>query len=128
MRKRVIAMASAATLAVFAGSSAFAAVGVTPPKQDWSFSGIFGTFDRAALQRGYQVYAGVCAGCHSLRLVSYRNLQAIGFTEDQVKQIAAEFELSDGPNDEGEMFDRPARPGDRFVPPFPNPRGTKTAL
>lgn len=125
MRKLMIAILSAVTLAVFTGSTAFAAAGVKPPKQDWTFSGMFGTFDRAALQRGYQVYAEVCAGCHSARLLSYRNLRAIGFTEDQVKKIAAEFEVNDGPNDEGEMFDRPARPGDRFVMPFPNEQAAR---
>ncbi len=124
MRKLVIALLSAATLSAVAGSTAFA-VGVKPPKQDWSFSGMFGTFDRAALQRGYEVYAGVCAGCHSLRQLSYRNLRAIGFTEDQVKKIAAEFEVTDGPNDEGEMFQRPGRPSDRFVKPFPNEQAAR---
>ncbi len=125
MRKLVIAILSAATLTVFTGSTMVAAAIVKPPAQDWSFSGMFGTFDRGALQRGYQVYAGVCAGCHSVRLLAYRNLRAIGFTEDQVKEIAAEFEVSDGPNDEGEMFDRPARPSDRFVMPFPNEQAAR---
>lgn len=125
MRKLIIAIVSAATLAVFTGSTMVAAAAIKPPSQDWSFSGMFGTFDRGALQRGYQVYAGVCAGCHSVRLLAYRNLLDIGFTEEQVKKIAAEFEVSDGPNDEGEMFDRPARPSDRFVKPFPNEQAAR---
>ena len=91
--------------------------------QDWSFKGITGTFDRAALQRGYQVYSEVCASCHSMRLLSYRNLGEEGgpeFSLEQVKAIAANFEVEDGPNEEGEMFTRPARPSDRFVSPYPN--------
>ena len=98
-----------------------------PPSRNWSFTGLFGTFDHGALQRGFQVYNEVCAGCHSLRLVAYRNLMDIGFTEDQVKKIAAEMEVQDGPNDEGEMFDRPARASDRFVKPFPNENAARAA-
>ena len=100
---------------------------VKPPSQKWSFTGLFGTFDRGALQRGFLVYNEVCAGCHSVRLVAYRNLMEIGFTEDQVKKIAAEKEVQDGPNDEGEMFDRPAGPSDRFVSPFPNENAARAA-
>lgn len=100
---------------------------VKPPSQDWSFQGMFGTFDRGALQRGFQVYNEVCAACHSLRLVAYRNLADIGFTEDQIKTIAADKEVQDGPNEEGEMFDRPARATDRFVNPFPNDNAARAA-
>ena len=92
-------------------------------KQDWSFKGITGKFDRAALQRGYQVYTEVCASCHSMRLLSYRNLGEEGgpeFSVEQVKAIAANFEIEDGPNEEGEMFMRPGRPSDKFVSPYPN--------
>ena len=92
-------------------------------KQDWSFKGITGKFDRAELQRGYQVYTEVCASCHSMRLLSYRNLGEEGgpeFSLDQVKAIAANFEVEDGPTEEGEMFTRPARPSDKFVSPYPN--------
>jgi len=100
---------------------------VKPPPQNWSFQGLFGTFDRGALRRGFQVYNEVCAGCHSLRLVAYRNLADIGFTEDQIVTIAAEKDVQDGPNDEGEMFDRPARASDRFVSPFPNANAARAA-
>jgi ubiquinol-cytochrome c reductase cytochrome c1 subunit len=114
--------------AVLFGSAAHASGNqIKPPAQNWSFQGLFGTFDRGALHRGFQVYNEVCAGCHSLRLVAYRNLMDIGFTEDQVKKIAAEMEVQDGPNDEGEMFDRPARPSDRFVKPFPNDNAARVA-
>ncbi len=92
-------------------------------KNDWSFEGIFGTFDRSSLQRGYQVYQEVCSGCHSIQQLSYRNLSEKGgpeFSLDEAKAIAAQFEVKDGPNDEGEMFTRPRRLSDKFVNPFPN--------
>ncbi len=90
---------------------------------DWSFKGITGKFDRASLQRGYQVYTEVCSSCHSMNLLSYRNLGEPGgpeFSLEQVKAIAANFEVEDGPNDNGEMFTRPGRPSDKFVSPYPN--------
>ena len=93
------------------------------PKYDWSFKGITGTFDRSALQRGYQVYTEVCASCHSMNLLSYRNLGEKGgpeFSVEQVKAIAANFEVTDGPNSDGEMFTRPGRPSAKFVSPYPN--------
>ena len=90
------------------------------PKHKWSFSGLTGTFDRASVQRGYKVYREVCAGCHSMKLLYYRDLIDIGFSEEEVKVIAADYTVIDGPNDEGEMFERPARPADRFVSPFAN--------
>ena len=89
-------------------------------KHKWSFNGITGTFDRAALQRGFKVYTEVCAGCHSMKLLYYRDLIDIGFSEAQVKAIAAEYDVLDGPIDEGEMFERCARPADRFVNPYLN--------
>ena len=92
-------------------------------KNDWSFEGIFGTFDRSSLQRGYQVYQEVCSGCHSIQHLSYRNLTEKGgpeFSLDEAKAIAAQFEVTDGPNDDGEMFTRPRRLSDKFVNPFPN--------
>ena len=90
---------------------------------DWSFKGVTGKFDRSSLQRGYQVYTEVCASCHSMNLLSYRNLGEKGgpeFSVDQVKAIAANFEVTDGPNSDGEMFTRPGRPSDKFVSPYPN--------
>ena len=98
--------------------------------QDWSFKGITGKFDRASLQRGYQVYTEVCASCHSMRLLSYRNLGEKGgpeFSIEQVKAIAANFEVEDGPNNDGEMFTRPGRPSDRFISPYPNVQAAKAA-
>ncbi len=126
MRNFLILPIAAAGIAL-AVTSSIAAELAQPPARDWSFDGLFGTYDRGALQRGYQVYAEGCAGCHSLRLVAYRNLAAIGFNVDQIKKIAAEAEVSDGPNAEGEMYQRPARPSDRFVAPFPNANAARAA-
>ena len=90
------------------------------PKHKWTFNGITGKFDKSAIQRGYKVYREVCSGCHSMNLLYYRDLLDIGFSNDEVKAIAAEHDVLDGPNDDGEMFERPARPADRFVSPFLN--------
>ena len=99
-------------------------------KSDWSFNGIFGTFDRASLQRGYQVYQEVCSGCHSVQHLSYRNLSEKGgpeFSLNEAKAIAAQFEVKDGPNEDGEMFMRPGRLSDKFVSPFPNIKAAAAA-
>ena len=90
------------------------------PKHSWSFKGLTGTFDKSAVQRGFKVYREVCSGCHSMSLLYYRDLIDIGFSDEEVKAIAAEYTVIDGPNEEGEMFERPAKPSDRFVPPFSN--------
>ena len=90
---------------------------------DWSFKGYFGKFDRASLQRGYQVYNEVCASCHSMKYLSYRNLAEKGgpeFSKEEAKAISANFEVTDGPNDDGEMFIRPAKLSDKFVNPYQN--------
>ena len=97
---------------------------------NWTFEGITGKFDRSSLQRGYQVYTEVCASCHSMNLVSYRNLGEPGgpeFSIEQVKAIAANFEVEDGPNADGEMFTRPGRPSDKFVSPYPNVQAATAA-
>tara|TARA_B100000700_G_C14761463_1_gene722368 strand:+ start:27 stop:794 length:768 start_codon:yes stop_codon:yes gene_type:complete len=126
MRKILIESVIVFSVIAFSSFSANAAGDfLKAPKQQWSFSGIFGTFDRGALQRGFQVYSEVCAGCHSVRLLSYRNLLEIGFTEKQVKRIAASKEVLDGPNDDGEMFQRPGRLSDKFVKPFPNEQAAR---
>ena len=98
--------------------------------QNWSFNGFFGKFDRASLQRGYQVYTEVCASCHSMNLLSYRNLSEVGgpsFSEEEVKAIASKVEVLDGPNDNGEMFKRPGKPSDKFVSPFANEKAARAA-
>ena len=99
-------------------------------KTNWSFKGLFGKFDRSSLQRGYQVYTEVCAACHSMKYVSYRNLGEKGgpeFSEEIVKAIAASFEVNDGPNADGEMFTRPGKPSDKFVMPYDNVKAAQAA-
>ena len=97
---------------------------------NWSFDGLFGTFDRASLQRGYQVYQEVCAGCHSAQHLSYRNLSEKGgpeFSIEEAKAIASQFEIQDGPNSDGEMFMRSARLSDKFAKPYPNVEASTAA-
>ena len=99
-------------------------------KIDWSFKGLFGKFDRGSLQRGYQVYSEVCAGCHSMKYLSYRNLSEKGgpeFSFEQAKAIAASFEITDGPNADGEMFTRPGKLSDKFVMPYENDKASQAA-
>ena len=99
-------------------------------KTDWSFKGLFGKFDRGSLQRGYQVYTEVCSSCHSMKYVSYRNLAEKGgpeFSEEQAKAIAASFEVTDGPNADGDMFDRPGKLSDKFVMPYDNVKAAQAA-
>ena len=99
-------------------------------KTDWSFKGLFGKFDRGSLQRGYQVYTEVCAACHSMKYLSYRNLGEKGgpeFSEAETKAIAASFEVLDGPNADGEMFTRPAKLSDKFVMPYENVKAAQAA-
>ena len=100
---------------------------VEPIDVQWSFEGIFGTFDRAAVKRGSQIFFEVCNGCHSMDMVAYRNLVEIGMDEEFVKNLAAEYEVEDGPDDEGEMFMRPARLADRIVAPFANEKAARSA-
>lgn len=123
MRKLLLAGFASLVLA----GPAVAAEETALPGQSWSFAGAFGTFDRASLQRGYQVYKEVCASCHSMNLIRFRDLGALGFNEDEIKAIAAEYEATDGPNDQGEMFQRPARPSDKFKAPFANDNAARAA-
>ena len=99
-------------------------------KTDWSFKGLFGKFDRGSLQRGYQVYTEVCASCHSMKYLSYRNLSEKGgpeFSVEQAKAIASSFEVIDGPNEDGEMFTRPGKLSDKFVMPYENEKAAQAA-
>ncbi len=134
------AVASVA-IAAIAGTLLFASAGSslaaddghsqpTPPRQTWSFSGPFGKFDRGQLQRGFKVYKEVCATCHSMNYLSFRNLAepgGPGFTAAQAAAVAAEYKIKDGPNDAGDMFERPGRPADRFPAPFANEQAGRAA-
>ena len=120
------------TVLLFSSIPAFASSGgsnsaLHPKKMAWEFDGFFGRFDRQSAQRGYQVYSEICSACHGLRLLAYRNLQEIGFSEDEVKYIAGSASVLDGPNDNGDMFMRPALPSDRFVGPFANEKQARAA-
>jgi cytochrome c1 len=101
---------------------------LTPPKNRWSFAGPFGKFDRGQLQRGLKIYREVCSLCHGLKMIAFRNLAdpgGPGFTTAQAQAIAAEYKVQDGPNDQGEMFERPGRLADYFPPPFPNDQAAR---
>jgi len=119
-------MATAAALVLPAG--AWAAGEAVPLKHvDWHHGGVFGTFDRAEVQRGLQVYKEVCASCHGLKYVAFRALESVGLSEAQVKAFAAGYTVQDGPNDSGDMFERPGRASDKFPSPFPNEKAARAA-
>lgn len=127
MKKTSSLLVMAFVAAMSFSTAAQAAEGVEPPKEVWPHHGMTGTYDKAALQRGLQVYKEVCAACHGLKLLSYRNLADLGYSDDQIKSLAAEYTVTDGPNEDGEMFERPALPSDRFHAPFANDQAAKAA-
>ena len=122
--KHILAAALAVAISGACGTrSATAAEAIVPPGQKWTFTGPFGKFDRAQLQRGFRVYREVCQNCHGLTLVSFRNLAEPGgpeFSRAQATAIAKEYKIKDGPNDAGEMFEREGRLADRFPQPWAN--------
>jgi ubiquinol-cytochrome c reductase cytochrome c1 subunit len=121
----------AAAFVVFSAGVALAQETQRPATDiSYSFEGPFGVFDKAQLQRGYKVYKEVCSSCHSMKLLAFRNLSepgGPGFTEEQVKSLAATFTVQDGPDDSGNMFTRPGQPSDRFPSPFPNEQAARAA-
>lgn len=127
---RSVALAACVATAAMSGTALAAGDGPSIDKQSWSFAGPFGRFDRAQLQRGFQIYKEVCASCHSMNLIAFRNLMDKGgpeYTEDQAKAIAAEYEVQDGPNEDGEMFTRKAKLSDYFPAVYANPEEAKVA-
>ena len=129
---RIVIVPLILALAFVLPGRANAAGDETPPLPsiDWSFEGPFGGFDRNALRRGFRVYQEVCSACHALQFLHYRNLSQTGgpeFSESEVKAIAANYTVQDGPDEFGDMFDRPALPRDKFVSPFPNPQAARAA-
>jgi ubiquinol-cytochrome c reductase cytochrome c1 subunit len=98
-----------------------------PVEQDWSFAGPFGTYDKGQLQRGLKVYTEVCSACHSLKRVAFRSLEDLGYSEEQVKAFAANYDIQDGPNADGDMFTRPGLPKDHFPGPYDNEEQAKAA-
>jgi len=124
---RLAALVGATLLAApLATTPARAAGEVELPHVNWSFSGLFGTFDLASAQRGFQVYNSVCSSCHSLKQAYYRNLTGIGLNEEQVKAIAASKQIPTI-NDEGQPAERPGLPSDHFRSPFPNELAARAA-
>ncbi|MDH3335297.1 MAG: cytochrome c1 [Rhodospirillaceae bacterium] len=132
MSKRNLIIAAALSVSfafsLASGTAKASGAGAEPlPDYKWGFEGIFGSFDKAQLKRGARVYLDVCSSCHSIEMIYYRNLVDIGFSEDEAKDIASEYEVQDGPDDEGEMFMRPARLSDRFVKPFANEKAARAS-
>jgi ubiquinol-cytochrome c reductase cytochrome c1 subunit len=109
------------------GASQASEGGGTIHEVDWPHEGLFGTYDRAAVQRGLQVYQNVCQACHSVKYLAFRNLEAVGYNEDEIRAIAAQYTVMDGPDDTGEMFERPARASDRLPGPYANPAAARAA-
>ncbi|CAL5361966.1 unnamed protein product [Camellia sinensis] len=101
--------------------------GLPCPNYPWPHEGILSSYDHASIRRGHQVYQQVCASCHSMSLISYRDLVGVAYTEEETKAMAAEIEVVDGPNDEGEMFTRPGKLSDRFLQPYPNEQAARFA-
>jgi cytochrome c1 len=125
------ALAFAASLFVIGMPAAHAQDADAPPRQHWSFAGPFGQYDPQQLQRGFKIYKEVCSNCHSLKLLSFRNLAdpgGPGFSEAQAAAVAAMFQVTDGPNDQGQMFQRPGKIADYFPPPFANDQAARVAL
>jgi len=128
--KKIITITCLIFLLSIGGQQVNAAEKTDLLKIDWSFKGLFGKFDRGSLQRGYQVYSEVCASCHSMKYLSYRNLSEKGgpeFSVEQAKAIAASFEITDGPNADGEMFTRPGKLSDKFLMPYANDKEAQAA-
>ena len=128
--KNILKLISIIILFCVTSTNVISAEKVEYLKTDWTFKGLFGKFDRASLQRGYQVYTEVCAACHSMKYLSYRNLSEKGgpeFSVAQAKAIAASFDVTDGPNADGEMFDRPGKLSDKFVMPYENVKAAEAA-
>jgi cytochrome c1 len=130
-RRIVVAFTLAFSLVALSARGAAAQEQEIPPRQHWSFAGPFGLYNTAQLQRGFKIYREVCSTCHSIKLLAFRNLADPGgpeFTEAQAAAIAASFQVTDGPNDKGDMFQRPGKLADRFPPPFPNDQAARAAL
>jgi cytochrome c1 len=130
MKRTILTLTLAgATLAIAAPASAQLSEQVPPPRQSWSFAGPFGKYDEAQLQRGFKIYKEVCSNCHSLNLLSFRNLADAGgpgFTEAQVEALAADYKIKDL-DDSGQPTERAGRPADHFPAPFPNELAAKAA-
>jgi ubiquinol-cytochrome c reductase cytochrome c1 subunit len=124
-RRRLCAVTLAAALSSLPGL--VSAANDNPPHERWSFDGPFGTYDRASVQRGFQIYTQVCSACHPVKHLHFRDLARIGYSEDEVRAFAAAVQVTDGPNDQGKMYQRPGRPSDPIPEPFPNDQAARAA-
>ncbi len=128
MRRNVIvAVALASLTAALAMPATAQDHTIELPEIDWSFDGIFNSFDRGDLRRGFQVYREVCSGCHSMNYLKFRNLRDLHMSDEEITAIASEYAVVDGPNLQGDMFERPAKLTDRIPPPFPNDAAARFA-
>ena len=119
---RTLVTAALFGAAVLTTPPAVHAAGETPDlmTRDWSFQGIFGSYDRAAAQRGLQVYDQVCSACHGMKYVAFRTLADLGYDEEEIEAIASNYYVTDGPDEFGDMFERPAEPNDTWPSPYRN--------
>ncbi len=127
MRNILLVATAAVALAIPSVINAAEEHEVHLAKQEWSFNGVLGKFDKEQVQRGFQVYKDVCSACHSLQYLAFRNFEDLGYSEEQVKALAGQYEVTDGPNDEGEMFKRKAKASDHLPHPFPNDQAARAA-
>lgn len=126
---KVLRTLAAVALLAFTAPAAALAAGeeIKFPAQNWSFSGPFGTYDRAAAQRGFQVYSEVCAACHALKYVAYRDLGGIGLNAKEIEAIAAAVMIP-AIGDDGAPTERAGLPSDRFKSPYANEKAARAAF
>jgi ubiquinol-cytochrome c reductase cytochrome c1 subunit len=117
----VVAVLGGASVAIASGDQK------KPLQAHWSFDGVFGKVDKQSAQRGFQVYKEVCSACHGMSRIAFRNLADIGFTEAEIKALASEYMIKDGPGDDGEMFERAGKPSDYFPAPYANENAARAA-
>lgn len=122
-----VAVGGAAAVGYALNQSVKASVQLHPQNLPWNHNGIIDSLDHASVRRGYEVYKQVCAACHSMRYVAYRNLIDVTHTEEEAKAEAEEIMVTDGPNDQGEMFQRPGKLSDYFASPYPNDEAARAA-
>merc|ERR1712121_145982 len=132
-KKWLVALVGAATAGVGTVATALASpvlaegVELHPPKFPWSHNGLFSALDAASIRRGYQVYKQLCAACHSMNYLCYRNLVGVIMEEDEAKREAEDVMVEDGPDEDGNMFKRPGKLSDTFPNPYPNAEAARAA-
>ena len=122
-----LGVASAAGFGAYALAEEESEHGLHAPNYPWDHEGYFSSYDHQSIRRGHQVYQQVCAACHSVQQIHFRNLVGVCYTEDEAKEMAAEIEVTDGPNEEGEDFERPGRLADPLPRPYRNEEGARYA-